>query len=101
MRNRAQAQTSIRLLNVQVQQRCGLRFAGNEAYFTLPPQSECPQRQTISVLFPIPSQWGLQYLAFLGGMQLQAAFAHFFAGAIGTSFLPADAVVHRQTCQGE
>jgi len=51
-------------------------------YFTFPPQSACPQRQMISVLVPIPSQWGLQYLEFLGGTQLQAAFAHFFAAAI-------------------
>jgi hypothetical protein len=30
----------------------------------------------------MPSQWALQYFAFLGGMQVQAAFAHFFAFAI-------------------
>lgn len=52
------------------------------AYFTLPAQSAWPQRHTISILFPIPSQCGLQYFALLGGIQLQAAFAHFLGLAI-------------------
>jgi hypothetical protein len=31
----------------------------------------------ISTLFATPSQWALQYLAFSGAAQLQAALAHF------------------------
>ena len=51
-------------------------------YLTLPLQSAWPHRHTISIFFAMPSQWGLQYFAFWGGMQEQAAFAHFFALAI-------------------
>jgi hypothetical protein len=53
-----------------------------QASFTLPPQSECPQRQTISILFPIPSQWGLQYFAFPAGTHVQARFPHFLGFVI-------------------
>jgi len=37
---------------------------------------------TISVLFAIPSQWGLQYFELAGAIQLQAALAHFLGLAI-------------------
>jgi hypothetical protein len=45
-------------------------------------QPSWPQVQTISVLSSIPSQWALQYFSLLGGMQLQAGFAHFLELAI-------------------
>ncbi len=41
------------------------------------PQFGWPQVHMISTFCATPSQWALQYLAFSGGMQLQAAFAHF------------------------
>jgi hypothetical protein len=34
----------------------------------------------------MPSQWGLQYFALLGGTQLQAVLPHFFWLAIDSSF---------------
>jgi hypothetical protein len=58
------------------------RAGEGQRSFTLPPQSEWPQRQTISIFFPIPSQWGLQYLAFPGGTQVQARFLHFLGFVI-------------------
>jgi hypothetical protein len=53
-----------------------------QASFTLPPQSECPHKQTISIFLPIPSQCGLQYLAFPGGTQVQDRLPNFFGLAI-------------------
>ena len=44
-------------------------------------QPEWPQLHMISTFWATPSQWALQYLALLGGMQLQAAFAHFLGAA--------------------
>lgn len=44
----------------------------------MPPQSAWPHKQLISLLFPMPSQWALQYFPFSGAGQVQAAFAHFF-----------------------
>lgn len=54
-------------------------------------QGEWPQVQTISTLSATPSQWALQYFSLLGGMQLQAAFAHFFV--LGIASLPASTTV--------
>jgi hypothetical protein len=51
-------------------------------YLTLPPQSAWPHRQMISILFPIPAQWSLQYFALLGGTQVQVALPHFLGLAI-------------------
>jgi hypothetical protein len=48
----------------------------------LPAQSGWPHKQAISILFAIPSQWALQYLALPGGMHEQAALPHFLGFAI-------------------
>jgi hypothetical protein len=49
-----------------------------DRYALAPSQFEWPHLHTISVLSAIPSQWALQYFPLSGGMQLQAALAHFF-----------------------
>jgi hypothetical protein len=51
-------------------------------YVAFPAHPAWPQRQTISILFAIPSQCALQYLLFSDAGQLQAAFAHFFGLSI-------------------
>lgn len=58
------------------------------ASLTLPPQSGWPHKHMISILFPIPAQWSLQYFALLGGTQVQAALAHFLALAIAHLLCP-------------
>jgi hypothetical protein len=47
-------------------------------------QPSWPQVHIISVLLAMPSQWALQYFCFSGGMQLQAALAHFFVFAMSS-----------------
>jgi hypothetical protein len=59
-----------------------LEFAPESQPEILPPQSAWPHRQLISLLFPMPSQWALQYFDFSGAGQVQAAFAHFLGLAI-------------------
>ena len=46
--------------------------------YRCPVQPGWPQEQTISILLAIPSQWALQYFDPSEGVQLHAAFAHFF-----------------------
>jgi hypothetical protein len=46
------------------------------------PQLGWPQVHIISTFWATPSQWALQYLALLGGTQVQAAFPHFLGAAI-------------------
>ena len=47
-----------------------------------------PQPHMISVLPAMPSQCALQYFDLSVGMQIQAAFAHFFLSAIPSPFGP-------------
>lgn len=54
------------------------------------PQFSCPQRQEISTLSAMPSQWALQYLAFSGAAQVQAALAHFLGVVVAILFPPSD-----------